>query len=91
MLYDRSNNKSNVLIEGSEFRLAGVEGRVVSIGADFVSLKINDEIWLPFRAEAHINGKLLLLKGINIHEVLEYSDYRKFSVDTNLEFGEPKN
>jgi hypothetical protein len=53
--------------------------------------KINDEIWLPFRAEAHINGKLLLLKGINIHEVLEYSDYRKFSVDTNLEFGEPKN
>jgi hypothetical protein len=52
--------------------------------------KINDEIWLPFRAEAHINGRLLMLKGINLHYVVEYSDYRKFSVDTNLEFKEPK-
>jgi hypothetical protein len=53
--------------------------------------KINDEIWMPFRAEARINGRLLLLKGVNIHELVEYSDYRKFSVDTNLEFGEPRN
>jgi hypothetical protein len=53
--------------------------------------KINNEIWLPFREEARINGRLLLLKGLNIHEVVEYSEYRKFSVDTNLEFGEPKN
>jgi hypothetical protein len=53
--------------------------------------KINNEVWLPFRAEAHINGRLLLLKGMNIHLVNEYSDYRKFSVDTNLKFGEPRN
>lgn len=51
--------------------------------------KINNEIWLPFRAEASINGKLLLLKGINVRELVEYSDYRKFSVDTNLEFADP--
>jgi hypothetical protein len=36
-----------------------------------------------------INGKLLLLKGINIHDVVEYSDYRKYTVDTILQFGEP--
>jgi hypothetical protein len=51
--------------------------------------KINNEIWLPFREEGSINGKLLLLKGINIHELAEYSDYRKYSVDTILEFGDP--
>jgi hypothetical protein len=34
--------------------------------------KINDEIWLPFRAEARINGRLLLLKGMNIRDVVEY-------------------
>lgn len=52
--------------------------------------KINNEIWLPFRAEGSINGKLLLLKGINIHDVVEYSDYRKYTVDTILQFGEPE-
>jgi hypothetical protein len=52
--------------------------------------RINDEIWLPVRAEARINGRLLLLKGINIGYVVEYSDFQKFSVDTNLQFGEPK-
>jgi hypothetical protein len=51
--------------------------------------KINNEAWLPFRAEASINGKLLLLKGINIHELVEYSDYRKYTVDTILQFSDP--
>jgi hypothetical protein len=51
--------------------------------------KVNNEAWLPFRAEASINGKLLLLKGINIRELIEYSDYRKYTVDTILQFSEP--
>jgi hypothetical protein len=53
--------------------------------------KINNEIWLPYHNEARINGRLLLVKGMNIREIEEYSDFRKFSVDTNLHFGEPKN
>jgi hypothetical protein len=96
----------NVWMAEDEHEVIKVEAEVtdtISIAAGFLAKvqkgstlfaerrKINDEIWLPFREEAHIKGRLLLLKGMNIHEIAEYSEYRKFSVDTNLEFGEPKN
>ncbi len=45
MLYDRSTNKTTLLTERSEFRMAGVEGNVVSIGADFITLKVKGAIW----------------------------------------------
>jgi len=43
--YDRSTNETSQLSEGSEFRIAGVEGKVVSIDVDFVTLKIKGDIW----------------------------------------------
>jgi len=44
--------------------------------------KINDEIWLP--AQAHFTGhaRVLLVKGIRLDALSEYSDYKKFSVAT---------
>ena len=48
--------------------------------------KFNNEIWLPVRAEVTLNAKILLLKGFNIREITEYSDHRKYSVDTVLSF-----
>jgi hypothetical protein len=48
--------------------------------------KFNDEVWLPARVEAVMNARVLLLKGFNVRQVVEYSDHRKFSVDTILSF-----
>jgi hypothetical protein len=50
--------------------------------AQILRRKINDEIWLP--AEAHFvgNARLLLVKGLHIDALSEYSDYKKFSVAT---------
>lgn len=44
-LYDRTANKKSDLVEGRKFTAAGVEGTVVTIGSDFVVLKIRDEEW----------------------------------------------
>ena len=52
----------------------------------FESRKINDEIWLPIKAEMSLNGRLLLLKGLNMNVILEFSDHKKFNVDTILNF-----
>ena len=57
--------------------------------AVFERRKINNEIWLPVREEDYVNGRILLLKGLNERDITEYSDYRKYSVDTILKFGEP--
>jgi len=49
-------------------------------------VRINNEVWLPSRIEVRISGRVLLLKGLNFREVVEYSDYRKFNVETKLSF-----
>jgi hypothetical protein len=51
-------------------------------------LKINDEIWLPVKFEMLLNGRLLLLKGLNMRIVVEFSEHKKFNVDTILDFRE---
>src|SRR5581483_2737017 len=44
--------------------------------------KINNEAWLPARTEVSLTARILLLKGFHLREVREYSDYRKFNVET---------
>jgi hypothetical protein len=48
--------------------------------------KINDEIWLPVKVEILVNGRMLLLKGLNMRVIVEFSDHKKFNVDTILDF-----
>jgi hypothetical protein len=48
--------------------------------------KINGEIWLPVKLEATLTGRVLLLKGWSVRVILEFSDHKKFNVDTVLEF-----
>jgi hypothetical protein len=50
--------------------------------AELQRRKINDEIWLPSEARFVGQARLLLVKGLNIDALSEYSDYRKFSVAT---------
>src|SRR5215831_4421725 len=57
-------------------------------GASIVSerRKFNDEIWLPVKTDVTLNARVLLLKGFNIRQIDEYSDHKKYSVDTKLSF-----
>ena len=54
----------------------------------FERRKINNEIWLPVRVDASVSARLFLLKGLNVHQLTEYSDHKKYTVDTILKFGE---
>jgi hypothetical protein len=48
--------------------------------------KFNDEIWLPLKTEVSLSVRVLMLKGFNIRQIVEYSDHKKYSVDTILKF-----
>ena len=48
--------------------------------------KFNGEIWLPVKTEITLNARVLLLKGFNIRLINEYSDHKKYTVDTILKF-----
>jgi len=90
-------------IAEEDHELAQLEAEVVdtiSIGAgllaklnkgstlSFERRKINGEIWLPVKAEATLNARLLLLKGFNLREISEYSEHKKFGADIQLIFDE---
>jgi len=90
-------------ISEDDHQLARLEAEIldpISIGAGilaklqkgstltFERRKINDEIWLPVRAEILLNAKVLLLKGFNMREVSEFSEHKKFGADIQLIFGE---
>src|SRR5262245_22011605 len=91
-------------ISEDDHELAKLEAEIIdpiSIGAGllakvqkgsrltFERRKINNEIWLPVRVDAALNGRLFLLKGLNLHQLTEYSDHKKYPVDTILKFDEP--
>jgi hypothetical protein len=92
-----------VWISEEDHQLAKLEAEVIDsikIGAGLLAKvqkgstlkfelrKINNEIWLPVRGEIMLNARVLLLKGWNVGLVLEFSDHKKFNVDTILEFKE---
>lgn len=54
----------------------------------FERRKINNEIWLPVKVDIALNARLLLFKGLNFRQIDEYSDHRKYTVDTILKFGD---
>jgi hypothetical protein len=45
---------------------------------------VNDEIWAPVKIEATMKARVLLLKGINERQVSEYSDFKKYTVETQM-------
>jgi len=50
----------------------------------FQRRKVNDEIWLPAEAHFTVTGRLLMLKGVCVDVTGEFTDYRKFTVETNV-------
>ena len=41
--------------------------------------RVNDEIWLPSSADINLSVKVLLVKGINVNQIVKYFNYRKFN------------
>ncbi|HEV8132203.1 MAG TPA: hypothetical protein VGQ81_13195 [Acidobacteriota bacterium] len=48
--------------------------------------RVNDEIWLPASSRFSGNLRVLLFKGIRANVTQEFSDYKKFTVDTSVTF-----
>jgi len=44
--------------------------------------QVNGELWLPTRAEANVQARLLLVKGMREHFVERDYDFKRFHVDT---------
>ena len=54
--------------------------------ATFERRKVNDEVWLPARVTWSASGRLLLLRRLRLRGISEFSDYRKFTVDTSTTY-----
>ncbi len=58
--------------------------------ASFRRRKVNDEAWLPAMATYSASARIGLVKVIRRGGTSEFSDYKKFSVDTSVIYSGPK-
>lgn len=69
------------------YKVAG--GLLASLGkgATFVleADRVNDEIWLPTRADINLAIKVFMIKGINVTQSIAYGNYKRFNVDAEKE------
>lgn len=69
------------------YKVAG--GLLASLreGATFVleADRVNEEIWLPTRADINLAIKVLLIKGINVTQSIAYGNYKRFNVESEKE------
>jgi len=54
--------------------------------ASILRRRVNGEIWLPAEAKVEGSARILLFKKIRIRTLNEYSDYKKFVVDTAIDY-----
>jgi hypothetical protein len=57
--------------------------------ASYERRKVNDEVWLPAEMRIKASGRALIRK-FDVDSVVRYSDYKKFSVETDTTFSVPK-
>ena len=57
--------------------------------ASYQRRKVNDEVWLPERVTWTASARVLQVKSLRLRRVSEFSNYRKFTVDTATTFGRP--
>jgi hypothetical protein len=69
-----------------DFSVAWFIGRLYAgTTASYERRKVNNEIWLPSRMRINASGRAFIRK-FHLDTVTEYSDYRKFSVETDTDF-----
>src|SRR5579862_2411370 len=56
--------------------------------ASYERRQVNNEVWLPNEIRLNLSGRALIRK-FHIETVVQYFDYRKFSVETDTEFALP--
>jgi hypothetical protein len=49
--------------------------------------KLKDEFWVPARIDVNVNGRMFLVKGLNEHQLIEFSDFKKYTVETIVQPG----
>jgi hypothetical protein len=54
--------------------------------ASFTRRKVNGEVWLPARASYTASARIGLVKVMRVGAVSEFSNYRKFTVDTTTTY-----
>ncbi len=64
----------------------------VGKGSEFVFEQdlVNNEVWLPRYMEGHLTARVLLVKGFKIHRIEQFSDYKKFNVETRIQAKPPE-
>jgi hypothetical protein len=96
---DMTKIKGRAWIAEDDYQIVRVDAEVlrdISVGwllgrlyqgatASYERRKINDEVWLPSQLRLNASGRALVRK-FHIDTVIQYSDYRKFSVETDTEF-----
>ncbi len=58
--------------------------------ASFTRRKVNGEAWLPARTQYEVSARFLLLKRFREGGASEFSNYRKFTVDTAADIASPR-
>ena len=89
-----------IWVDAADKQVARVEARLVASykvgGGVLASLKeggsfvleqdrVNNEIWLPTRADINLGIKVLLVKGFNVNQMVTYGNYKRFNVDAEKE------
>jgi hypothetical protein len=76
----------------NDFRIAGGVLANLQKGTSFIfeQAYVNNEVWLPTYVEVHLGVRVLLVKGLKVNEVVRYSDYKKFNVETLHTVAPPK-
>lgn len=89
-----------IWVDVTDKQVARVEARLVEAfkvgggllaslreGASFIieADRVNNEIWLPTRADINLAIKVLLVKGINVMQSINYGNYKRFNVDAEKE------
>ncbi|MCI0524971.1 MAG: hypothetical protein L0Y75_06875, partial [Acidobacteria bacterium] len=69
------------------FKIGGGVLASLKEGGTFVleQERVNQEIWLPTRAEINAGIRVLLVKGLNINQTVTYGDYKRFNVESEKE------
>jgi hypothetical protein len=57
--------------------------------ATYQRRKVNNETWLPAKVTWTASARVMLLKRLRIRGVSEFSNYRKFTVDTSTTYTRP--
>jgi hypothetical protein len=58
--------------------------------ATYQRRKVNGETWLPAEVTWTASARVLLLRRLRLRGVSEFSNYRRYSVDTTSTFGTPR-